>query len=136
MAALAGAAFLFSTQDAAAGSAPDTRDHALTEAVWTAEPWRPTHYGARPFKTRHAVPELTTQRLNLEDVSLRLTPQYAAFMAERIENTEWDAPPLSGERAYYWPAREARRMPFFNHPNSDISWMRTSPDSARVDFRG
>lgn len=92
------------------------------QAMWTAEPYRPLHYGNPRYRQwRVPNPAPSTTRLLIEDVSLSLNPEYKEWMREAIEDTEWDDVPFRGERATYWPAREKRRIPFINHPNSVFS---------------
>jgi hypothetical protein len=105
---------------------------ATQEAVWDREMFRPYYYGREPFARRRAIPRLSTTRNIAEDVSLRLTPEFKLRMQQGIDNTEWDEVPFRGERASRWAARDRRRLPIINHPNSEQAWIKIPQEAADV----
>lgn len=140
---IAGAGLLYalSKQDTVSVPAPEVNNLARTahlgelatqQAVWDEQLFRPYWYGREPFKRKNATPALSTTRNVMEDVSLRLTPEYKEWMRSRIEDTEFDDVPFRGERASRWAGRDRRRLPFFNHPNSEQAWTYIPQASADV----
>lgn len=142
---LAGAALLYAmNSEELAATGKDTANAlkekakwgelATQQATWDREMFRPYWYGREPFKRRQAVPRLSTTRNIAEDVSLRLTPEVKMRMQAGIENTEWDEVPFRGERASRWAARDRRRLPIINHPNSEQAWIKIPENAAAVDM--
>lgn len=136
LAVLGIAAAAGSSQSAAPG--PKRKDEAIADksevlqSAWTNEPFREWNYGREPFKRRRPVAELSTQSRVLEDVSLRMTPEYKEFMRQKIDDALFDDVPFRGERASRWAARDRRRLPVIRHPNSEQAWMYLPKQSEAV----
>lgn len=102
------------------------------QANWTTQPLKGQHYGREPFKRNMPVAPLRAPSRVTEETQLEMNDAYKEYMRQMIEDTEWDAPPLQGERASLWPDRERRRMPIINHPNSVYSVLRVPPESEAI----
>lgn len=101
-------------------------------AYWDKAPFQAQHHGKPPYAVRQPRPSISnTSNLVGEEYQVQAQDELE-FRRQQIADTEPESIAFRGDRAEYWPDRERRRVPRFNHPNSGFTLLHVPPESKRV----
>jgi len=101
-------------------------------AYWDKAPFQAQNHGKPPYAVRQPRPSISNTS-NLVSEEYQVQPQdELEFRRQQIADAEPESIAFRGDRAEYWPDRERRRVPFFNHPNSGFTLLHIPTESKYV----